>query len=86
MGGSPSRLDLTAALSRQTCSRTRSRSGASIDQTRVLNLGPIMRKGKGVTSPLRSGRYGGKTKPGAWGLTGSLESWRKWVPWGQHGL
>ncbi|XP_016012520.2 uromodulin isoform X2 [Rousettus aegyptiacus] len=32
-----------------TCSRTRSRSGASIDQTRVLNLGPIMRKGVQAT-------------------------------------
>ena len=36
-------------LSLQTCSETRFRSGSIIDQTRVLNLGPITRKGKKAT-------------------------------------
>lgn len=36
-------------LSLQTCPETRFRSGSIIDQTRVLNLGPITRKGKKAT-------------------------------------
>ena len=33
-------------LPHQTCSGTRFRSGGALDQSRVLNLGPITRKGK----------------------------------------